>query len=156
MDAVQRGCIIRMLAIEPECDNAGYRAAEVRDSFTPQIFKQQVANFIVTIGQTAAQVKNFIGSVEVRTYGDLPSVPLYIVQRAELPIRGYSSFFFHQATDGYFHISWRYAQGGFLADASEYFERKWKDNEKNSAVAFNVEGSRELHIAPVYEQKAQK
>jgi hypothetical protein len=138
--AIERGCRIRMLVIDPHCENVKHRAAEIGGSMfaDPERFRQQVENFLSTTKSMAAQATTKSGSIEVRRYSSLPCVPLYIVRRAELPIRGYSSFFFHRATDGYFHIRWRDAKEGFLHEASEYFERKWKANEMNVEFAFNV------------------
>jgi hypothetical protein len=131
--ALERGCSIRMLVIDPECDNVKHRAAEIGGHVfaDPTVFPGQVKHFISTIKSVASPAIRTSGSIEVRTYSSLPCVPLYIIQKSGSPIRGYSSFFFHRATDGYFHIKWRHAQNGFLAEAKEYFEKKWEANAEN-------------------------
>ncbi len=131
--ALERGCKIRMLVIDPQCDNALYRAQEIGDNLfdDPAMFSNQVANFISTISSIAGKAKSAPGSIEVRTYNDLPGVPLYIVRSSGNLTHGYSSYFFHRATDGFFHIHWRFTPDGFLREAAEYFERKWKAHEKD-------------------------
>lgn len=132
--ALGRGCKIRMLVIHPKCDNAVWRARELADGGfrEPERFSNQIELFVAAVLDVAKEAEGLPGSIELRVYRDLPCVPLYLFKRNGGLARGYSSFFFHRPTDGYFHICWRYSPAGFLRDAAEYFERKWEANAKNA------------------------
>lgn len=146
--ALEKGATIRMLVIDPDSENTRHRSAEIGDNMfdDPQAFSILVSGFIDTVKRVACQAKNTKGSIEVRTYRDLPCIPFYIVRREGISLRGYSSFFFHRPTDSYFHLRWRYAEGGFLSEASDYFERKWQANEGNLAFHCSAEGLRGRQI----------
>jgi hypothetical protein len=129
--ALDKGARLRMLIIDPACDNARFRAEELEVSGWGDFekFKLEGSVFLSTMQRLADKIAE-LGSpapMEVRVYRDLPGFPFYLVQEAGQPISGFSSFFLTQATGFHFvHLEWKPSECGLLQLMSMHFEAKWE------------------------------
>jgi hypothetical protein len=130
--ALERGARFQFLVVDDACANMKYRVAELPDFKDVHQFAEGVRGFTSTIVRSAESVqKRLPGATvkcEIRSYSDLPCIPMYIVQREGAARIGYSSFFLSSPTGVSFpHLEWcRKESGGFLAHMEEYFNRKWE------------------------------
>ena len=137
--ALRRGAKIRMLAIDPDSDNAKFRASEIQQpGFTEQTFLDDLRSFIQSLCAVSESAPDK-SSFELRLYRDLPCVPMYIQKRSGVPIRGYTSYFLANASENFAHAKWTFADSGMLNYFSQYFDGKWinstayRSNAKNNA-----------------------
>ncbi len=132
--AINRGVKIRMLVIDDTSDNAKYRAEEIKAPTTSKYFIQEAHEFrnrlIDVINEPPILSENTNGTLEVRIYKDLPSIPMYIILHNGTLSHGYCSLFLAQPTFQFVHFEWKYTEDGLLKDMREYFERKWYAQER--------------------------
>ena len=134
--ALARGAKIRMLAIDPDSENARYRAQEIKQpGFTEQAFLADLRSFIQSLRSTSEPALGK-AAFELRLYRDLPCVPMYIHKRGGVPIRGYTSYFLSNASENFAHAKWTFADAGMLRYFSEYFDVKW-----NNAATYEPKAS---------------
>jgi mannose-6-phosphate isomerase-like protein (cupin superfamily) len=134
---------LRMLIIEPGCTNADYRADEIAEygsglpteEFRPDKFKDANSTFLQRAIDNLKNFERTDRSVNeravVRTYEDLPGMPMYLIRNRETGLgRGYSSLFLSRPTVESFHFEWEPAAPpyGVLAMLDSYFQRKWDRN----------------------------
>lgn len=120
--ALRRGVHVRMLIIDPDCDNARHRAEELAGTVI-ETGEDWAAGLGAFIAKMNAIAESGAGSFEIRFYKDLPCVPMYLVSRGGKPTRGYFSVFLVRATAHCTHIELH--KGEWLADMGAYFEAKW-------------------------------
>ncbi len=127
--ALFRGTTIRMLVIDPDCPNARYRAEEIDkdDHYPYEKFKAEIEAFTMELIRSLRDLEAVLGTprCEIRVYGDLPCIPMYIIARDQKPVRGYSSFFLNKATAYFRHIEWGQGEDSLLKNMHRYFEMKW-------------------------------
>jgi hypothetical protein len=140
---LRAGVKLRMLVIDSACDNARFRAEEIdRRGFGPRTFSKEVDEFRDWIRdivhKVAADVPSVRQDCRVRIYNDLPCMPMYIVVRKGLPVRGFNSFFLTEPTAYFVHLEWEYTREGLLTYMHNYFEQKWKNHEEEEYELFPV------------------
>jgi hypothetical protein len=145
-NALRTGVKLRMLVIDSACDNARLRAEEIdRRGFGPRTFSKEVDEFRDWIRDVVHKVATDVPSARqdcrVRVYDDLPCIPLYIIVREGLPVRGFNSFFLTEPTAYFVHLEWEYTREGLLTYMHRYFEQKWKSHEDDEYRLFPVAGS---------------
>ncbi len=129
--AIINGAKLRMLIIDPDCENAYFRAEEIHQEhgYPPATFRQETASFtdsIVAAAQRASTNPLTRGSCEIRMYRDLPCVPMYIIVRDGRLFKGYSSLLLTKpAGTRFVHFEWTQRAGGILEEMKNYFEQKW-------------------------------
>ena len=128
--AIKKGASVRMLVIDPECENARNRALEIEGiHFEPDIFCKEIENFIENLERCDVnELNNSHGSLEIRSYSDLPCIPMYIILNKNKPIRGYTSYFLTKPTAYFVHSEWTAIEGGLLEYFHGYFEQKWSNH----------------------------
>jgi hypothetical protein len=120
--ALKRNVSVRMMVIDPECDTAKMRSEELKDSLnTGEAFTLSLRAFIEKMKKVAADSG---GKLEIRYYGDLPCVPMYLIGKPGHPRKGFFSIFLSKATVDCSHLELR--DGEWLRHMSEYFEAKWE------------------------------
>lgn len=128
--ALDHGARIRMLVIDPDCDNACFRAEELRDWGDCEKFKLEDSAFLKVmqgIADDACASGISPAPMQVRLYRDLPGIPMYIVLEAGEPIYGFSSFFLTKATGfNFVHLEWKPSECGLLQLMTLHFEAKWQ------------------------------
>jgi hypothetical protein len=138
--ALERGAKLRMLIIDPACENSKSRAREINEAYEPSTFAKEADVFVsrinATVGATDA-TRSPEESRAVLMYDDLPCMPMYIITRDGVPSRGYSGFFLTEPSAYSTHLEWVYAEGGVLEKMHAYFEQKWraqKERQKKSII----------------------
>lgn len=139
--AIKRGASVRMLVIDPNCKNAENRALEIEGPhFTPENFCAETESFIKNLKNcdmnNLNNLNNSHGSLEIRSYSDLPCIPMYIFLYKNKPIRGYTSYFLTQPTAYFVHSEWTAIKGGLLEYFHGYFEQKWSNHDKTTLFKF--------------------
>jgi hypothetical protein len=130
-DAIRRGAKIKMLVIDPMCPNATFRAEEIEMiGYREQAFRQQTEFFIQSITDASNRALNdqkTRGSCEIRMYRDLPCIPMYIIRRNGVLLKGYSSAYLTKPTSIRFvHLEWvSRKEDGVLEEMERYFNHKW-------------------------------
>lgn len=130
--ALERGARIRMLVIDPACENAKARAKELNGAYEPSTFAKEADVFMSRMRGLAGVSRAGLPPDEpcrILLYDDLPCMPIYIVARDGVPVRGYSGFFLTEPSAYFTHLEWTYAKGGVLEKMHAYFEQKWKAQE---------------------------
>lgn len=128
-EAVHRGAKIKILALNPTCQNADYRAEEIGGLYT-DTFKSELQSFINDILICTKEKSREGGCLELRQYSDLPCIPIYLVCRENKPIYAYTSFFLGAPTGVEFpHICWRPGELSLLSHFFDYIKKKWDRNE---------------------------
>jgi len=131
-NAIRRGAKIRVLALNPDCTNADYRAEEIGDLYSPVHFKSELQSFIDDLSVCTKDESREGGSLEVRKYSDLPCIPIYLVCHDNKPVYAYTSFFMGLPTGVAFpHMSWRPSELGLLSHCFNYINSKWNRNGPN-------------------------
>jgi len=135
---LQRGLRVRMLLLDPNCENSVNRAIESPEQFVTddvaaaaERFRAQAEAHIVSLeqlGNTAqSEQPNLIGSLQIALYSGLPGVPLYLVCRGGQPVRAWTSFFLSEATYSQVHFEWVYTKDDCMIQRfKDYFEQKWE------------------------------
>jgi hypothetical protein len=130
--AIIRGVHIRMLVIDPDCDNAHFRAEEIYPihGYPPPIFCQEVKSFVSIMIETAQRASSNSatrGSFQICSYQDLPCMPMYIILRNGRLLKGYTSMFLTKPTGiNFVHLEWKPRDGGLLEEMKNYYDQKWK------------------------------
>jgi hypothetical protein len=128
-NALRRGAIIHMLVLNPECQNAEYRAEEIGDLYRPTSFKKELRKFWEDMTSCMKEAKED-GALELRWYEGLPCMPMYIILRDGKVSYAYTSFFLRHPTGIEFpHIKWE--QGAMLNNFLDYVQNKWEVNKQN-------------------------
>jgi len=141
--AVERGAQIRMLAIEPKCDNARARAEEIypQHGYTYEAFRDEAKSNISHIADAFTDLRGDAldevdsSSLRMRLYNDLPCIPMYVIRHKGKPVCGYTSFFLRDPSFEQPHLEWTQARDSLLDDFIAYFEHKW---EKSQASEKNL------------------
>lgn len=125
--AIKNGASVRMLVIDPKCENATYRALEIKGShYKPDAFCKEAENFIENLKCCEmSKLNSSHGSFEIRSYRNLPCIPMYICLYKGKLIRGYTSYFLTEPTAYFVHSEWTAIEGGLLEYFHGYFEQKW-------------------------------
>jgi hypothetical protein len=121
VDALRRGVSVRMLIIDPTCDNAHFRNQELES--TVDTGGGWTGGLEAFISKMKTVAERRYGGFEIRYYRDLPCVPMYLVGRAPSARKGYFSIFLVRATAGCQHVE--LSRGEWLSDMAKYFESKW-------------------------------
>lgn len=137
--ALKNGAKMRMLVIDPNCQNAKDRALEIaRGGFAPKTFSKEVEEFRDLVGdmiiKIARESPSMQTSCRVRIYDDLPCVPMYLVLRNNKAIRGYNSLYLTEPTAYFVHLEWQDTHEGLLRYMHEYFENKWNRHSNTEQV----------------------
>lgn len=131
VNALKRGVKVRMLIIDPACDNAHYRDQELES--TVDTGGGWTGGLEAFISKMNSVVERGYGTFEIRYYRDLPCVPMYLVGRAPTARKGYFSIFLVRATAGCQHLE--LGRGEWLSDMAKYFESKWTRQAKLSTAS---------------------
>jgi hypothetical protein len=136
--ALERGAKLRMLIIDPECQNAISRAEELGKAYEPGTFSQETFVFTKRINSTVSihDTCKLGESCRVLVYEDLPCMPMYIITRDGIPYRGYSGFFLTKPSAYFVHLEWALTKGGVLEELHKYFEQKWKNQDEKPKQTF--------------------
>jgi hypothetical protein len=130
-EAIRRGAIIKILALNPTCHNADYRAEEIGGLFS-STFKSELQLFINDLSTCTKKKSREEGCLELRQYSDLPCIPIYLVCRENKPIYAYTSFFLGAPTGVEFpHMTWRMGELSLLTHFLDYIKGKWNRNKQN-------------------------
>jgi hypothetical protein len=119
--ALRRGVKVRMLIIDPDCDNSRFRNQELES--TVDTGGGWVGGLEAFTSKMTAVAERGYGKFDIRYYRDLPCVPMYLVGRAPSARKAYFSIFLVRATAGCQHVE--LTRGDWLADMAKYFEQKW-------------------------------
>lgn len=137
--AFARGVNVRMLIIEPDCENAKHRAAELAGTMdTGEAWQTGLADFIHKVGLIAERFK---GNIEIRFYSDLPCVPMYLICKDVKPRLGWFSIYLGLATAHFTHFELK--AGVLLNEMAKYYNAKWERNAQGAPPSFEGVG---LHI----------
>jgi hypothetical protein len=121
INALKRGVHVRMLIIDPTCENARFRNEELES--TVDTGGGWVGGLDTFISKMKAVAERGYGRFEIRYYSDLPCVPMYLVGKAPLARKAYFSIFLVRATAQCQHLE--LDKGEWLIDMAKYFEAKW-------------------------------
>jgi len=125
-EAVKRGASIRMLVIDPEAETARLRAKEIIGvGYEESTFCADTRDFLAVLANAAADLGDARGALEVRSYSDLPCVPMYLRLRDDKEISGITGYFLSEPSFDTVHIKWASTEKGMLSDFRSYFEYKW-------------------------------
>jgi hypothetical protein len=122
IDALRRGVQVRMLIIDPSCDNAAFRNQELESTFDTG--GGWTGGLDAFISKMSAVAGRGYGKFEIRYYRDLPCVPMYLVGKLPSARKGYFSIFLVRATAGCQHLE--LTRGEWLTDMAKYFSSKWE------------------------------
>jgi hypothetical protein len=126
-DAVRNGAHLRMLVIDPTAETAQMRAHEiVEPGYGPHEFCEGVQAFLDQLIGTVRHLTDGIGQLEVRTYRDLPGVPMYLRRVDGRLMSGVTGFFLTEPSFNSTHLRWESVSGGLLDGFLRYFEHKWE------------------------------
>jgi len=135
-DLLRLGCQIRILVLDPTCENARHRAVEAADQFKDpsravDLYQKLVESDLDALRSVADRLnatgEPVKGSLRVAQYQDLPGVPMYLIRRNGQPVSAWTSFFLNTETYDQVHFGW----GVVIVDDCmicrfvEYFDRKW-------------------------------
>jgi hypothetical protein len=124
MNAFTRGVNVRMLIIQPDCDNAKYRAAELEGTVdTGVAWQTGLSDFIHRVNLIA---EKFSGNIDIRFYSDLPCVPMYLICKDVRPRLGWFSIYLGMATAYFTHFEVK--PGPLLTEMAKYYNAKWEAN----------------------------
>jgi hypothetical protein len=127
--AIARGAHIRMLVLSPNSPNAVHRAKEIGGTYTPERFKNELKSFKEAMEIVENETEKTSGTLEIIEYGDLPSLPLYVVTRNREPLHAYSSLFLTKPTAVAFpHMKWCVGERSILKLLLQYVQDKWERN----------------------------
>ncbi len=121
-EAIKHNVTIRMLVIQPTCDNAKARNVELGG--TPdsgEAFDAALKAFVTKMEWVAAESS---GRLQVRYYSDLPCVPMYLIGKVGHVRKGFFSIFLSKATAHCAHVE--ISSGEWLTNMMEYFDKKWE------------------------------
>lgn len=132
-NALSRGARIKFLFMDPGNEAIHWRAQEIADRYyaNEENLRSDVKRFLQFL-DTYSQAPNEGGSLEYRTYIDLPGSPIYIVRKKkDNIIKVYSSFYLNTPSVDFVHLEWtNSAEEGGLAQAFlAYFDEKWARSE---------------------------
>lgn len=131
-EAVRRGAHVRMLAMNPKSDLMALRAREIDEEvevgYSATDFAENAQRALRSMAVLVGKLNNekVRGSVVLRTYDDLPCLPMYLVKRNGQCAEGYTSFFLTRPTYHEPHIRWVNGPESRLDCFVAYFERKWE------------------------------
>jgi hypothetical protein len=137
--AVGRGAIIYMLIQSPGCQNAKHRAREIGGDigmkYLPDL-QQFLEFFIHKEKELKGGQEDHGGALHIKTYSDLPSMPIYLVCRYGKPHHAYTSFFLGKATGlGFPHMRWDSTNTDFVMYLKSYLEEKWNNIDSENKPA---------------------
>jgi hypothetical protein len=119
--ALERHVRVKMLVIDPQCQNAAYRSVELeRTTETGDSWRTGLADFTTRMQKLQRQ---YSPNFDLRHYDDLPGLPMYLIVRNNTPVRGYFSFFLSQGSAYLVHFELR--GGDLLSEMYNYFISKW-------------------------------
>lgn len=131
--AVERGATIKMLLLDPNCQNAKNRASELSAFYRPERFVSDATECMKDLFALSKEVngERGQGKLEIREYSGLPSAPIYIVCKNSSPVKATTSYFLSEPTDVNFpHLVWVRGRGedlgNFLDHFHRYFRSKWE------------------------------
>jgi len=142
INALKRGVLVRMLIIDPACENARFRNEELES--TVDTGGGWTGGLDAFISKMKAIAGRGYGSFEIRYYSDLPCAPMYLVGRAPLARKAYFSIFLVRATAQCQHLE--LSKGEWLSDMAKYFEAKWA---RQAAVPPTSAEIKDLRSPPV-------
>jgi hypothetical protein len=124
--AFARGVNVRMLIIEPDCDNAKYRAEELEGTEdTGESWQSGLSDFIHKVDLIAERFK---GNIEIRFYRDLPCIPMYLICKDSRPRLGWFSIYLGRATAHFTHFELK--SSSLLSEMAKYYDAKWERNQE--------------------------
>lgn len=122
IEAINRGVSVKMLVIDPACDNARHRNTELAATVV-----ETGAGWDTGLDAFVAKMKALCdkhpGKLEMRTYNDLPCAPMYLVVTDSKARVGFFSLFLVRASAHSPHMELH--DGPWLTDMHQYFEDKW-------------------------------
>jgi hypothetical protein len=134
--ALSSGAQVKILAIEPWCDNSTFRALEA--GITPHSFQRRSELFIDAVADHIKRLEEPLKSkVELRLYPDLPGSPIYLIRRKDNPVRAYTGFYTSNHAKDFFHLYWEppvskigdwadHNEINMLRALSDYLNKKWQ------------------------------
>lgn len=124
--AVKAGASLRMLVIDPQASTARMRASEiVEPGYHSSKFCADTQGFLNYLAEAAEELAGEPGRIEVRCYGDLPCLPMYLHLRHGEPVTGTTGFFLSAPSFDEACIRWHNVRDGMLGGFCQYFEHKW-------------------------------
>lgn len=131
--ALERGIKVKILVVNPDSQVTEFRSKELGLEYQIGRFKQGINEYIEMICLKADQLgveakKN----IELRCFSDLPCLPMYILKNRHKSNKVFFSFFLGKESVNYLHFEVADKKNGLLRDFEEYFDAKWKRNEKGA------------------------
>jgi hypothetical protein len=138
--AVGRGAHIRMLALDPDCENARNRAAELASTYGTESFLSDLRRFINTIRDCKSQCIYLEGSLTLLPYHDLLGAPTYIVcDESDKPLYGFSADYLCDPSVTGRHFCWTTHHRVELESRLRYAFTKWDKNNPQMRFEFSGE-----------------
>lgn len=126
-DALGRGAHIRMLVIDKDSQTARYRSEELAGTpDTGNTWQTGLMDFQNRM-QSLAIASN--GALELRSYADLPGMPIYVISRGGEATAGFFSFFLTKPSAHFVHFE--IAAGPLINAMFDYVENKWKRSRRS-------------------------
>lgn len=136
--AVGRGAHIRMLALDPDCENARDRAAELASTYGTENFLSDLRRFINTIKGCKSQCIHLEGSLVLLPYHDLLGAPTYIVcDESDEPLYGFSADYLCDPSVTSRHFCWTAHHRAELGSRLRYTLTKWDKNNPQMRFEFS-------------------
>lgn len=128
-NAIMNGASINILMMHPYSDLANFRSDELGEQFNRDQFRSELSSFKARLDTIVENTNSYDGSLQIVEYKDLPSAPIYIICKGEVPKIAYSSMFLTKPTSIKFpHFIWQSSQGNFIGELYEYVLTKWERN----------------------------
>lgn len=145
-EALERGINIRLLLMHSENDCAAKRAREITAFYEDEknvlasendylneliACQDRVVRFVhnqrrLTADENNNSPKHVRGTLEVRFYRDLPSIPMMYIEVGERHETAYTGYYLNNYSRNLPYIQWRSAKSHNVLDAvKDYFDKKW-------------------------------
>jgi hypothetical protein len=106
------------------------RAREiVEPGYGPHAFGASAQAFLDQLIGAMRRVTDEVGRLEVRTYDDLPGIPMYLRRVDGQLTNGVTGFFLTEPSFNSVHVRWENVSGGLLDGFLRYFEHKWESSD---------------------------
>jgi hypothetical protein len=137
-ERIRNGTKVRILILDPDSENAKYRATEASEQWylpseeqeeAEKHFRSEAVLFIEQLSKVGDRLQTDLvkGRLQVALYPDLPGVPLYLIKKQGHPDLAWTSFFLNNATYEQVHFDWTLtSKDSVLLRLAHYFDRKWE------------------------------
>jgi hypothetical protein len=140
--AVIKGANVKILTINPESENAQYRAEElINDNERAETvvrIKGEIESWQRYLRKKYIKLKKsgVNGNFDVEHYTDLPGMPIYIHVRKGQAIHAYTGFYLNRTAANYLFLEWQpMSSSKFIDDLKNYVDEKWIRNNKNLVIS---------------------